>query len=65
MKFGQSIDYNKRNILLEKSYTKCGGEASSRPFNKKSYMEKYLNQQPETLYSFCYYMSQLLTTKIY
>ena len=65
MKFGQSIDYNKRNILLQKSYTKCGGEASPRPFNKKSYMEKYLNQPPETLYSFCYYMSQLLTTKIY
>ena len=36
MKFGQSIDYNKRNILLEKSYTKCGGETSPRPFNKKS-----------------------------
>ena len=24
------------NIILEKSYTKCGGEASSRPFYKKS-----------------------------
>ena len=26
MKFGQLIEYNMRTILLEKSYTKCGGE---------------------------------------
>ena len=26
MKFGQLIKYNMRNIFLEKSYTKCGGE---------------------------------------
>ena len=25
MKFGQLIDYNIRNIFLEKSHTKCGG----------------------------------------
>ena len=25
MKFGQLIEYNMRNIFLEKSYTKCGG----------------------------------------
>ena len=24
MKFGQSIEYNLRNIFLRKSYTKCG-----------------------------------------
>ena len=24
MKFGQLIEYNMRNIFLEKSYTKCG-----------------------------------------
>ena len=24
MKFGQFIEYNTRNIFLEKSYTKCG-----------------------------------------
>ena len=29
MKYGQLIEYNMRNILLEKSYTKCGGG----PFN--------------------------------
>ena len=26
MKLGQLIEYNMRNIFLEKSYTKCGGE---------------------------------------
>ena len=30
MQFGQLIEYNTRNIFLEKSYAKCGGEASSR-----------------------------------
>ena len=33
MKFAQLIEYNMRNILLEKSYTKCGGETSPRPFS--------------------------------
>ena len=27
MKFGQLIEYNMKNIFLEKSYTKCRGEA--------------------------------------
>ena len=26
MKFGKLIEYNMKNICLEKSYTKCGGE---------------------------------------
>ena len=34
MKFGQLIEYSIRNIFLEKSYTKYGGEASPRPFYK-------------------------------
>ena len=34
MKFGQFIEYNMRNILLEKSYTKCGVESIPRPFSK-------------------------------
>ena len=36
MKFGQLIEYNMRNIFLEKSYTKYGGKANHRPFYKKS-----------------------------
>ena len=34
MKSGQLIEYDKRNIFLEKSYTECGGEASPRLFQK-------------------------------
>ena len=36
MKFGQLMEYNMKNIFLEKSYTKCDGETSSRPFSGKS-----------------------------
>ena len=36
MKFSQLIEYNMKNIFLEKSYTKCSGETISRPFSKKS-----------------------------
>ena len=35
MKFGQLMEYVMRNIILEKSYTKCGGETSPRPFSEK------------------------------
>ena len=35
MKFGHLIEYNMGNIFLEKSYIKCGGGASSRPFSGK------------------------------
>ena len=34
MKFGQLIEYNMRNIFLEKSYTKCSGEPGLRPFSE-------------------------------
>ena len=27
MKFGELIEYNMRNTFVEKSYTKCAGEA--------------------------------------
>ena len=36
MKFGELIEYNMRNIFLKKSDTKCGGEATTRTFYKKS-----------------------------
>ena len=35
MKFGQLIECNMRNIFLKKSYTKCGGKTSPRPFSEK------------------------------
>ena len=43
MKFSQLIEYNMRNILLEKSYTKCGGETIPRAFIKKLKMSIYLD----------------------
>ena len=36
MKFGQLIEYNMRNIFVEKLYTKCAGETIPRPLSKKS-----------------------------
>ena len=44
MKFGQLIEYNMRNIFLEKSYTKCGGETSPRPFSEKLKLSVSLDQ---------------------
>ena len=44
MKFGQLIEYNMRNIFLEKSYTKCGGETSLRPFSEKLKLRISLDQ---------------------
>ena len=35
MKLGQLIEYNMRNIFIEKSYTKGVGETIPRPFSKK------------------------------
>ena len=37
MKFGQIKEYYTRNIFLEKSYTKYGGETSPRPFMKNQH----------------------------
>ena len=34
MKFGQLIECNMKNIFLEKSYTKCGGETIPNSFLK-------------------------------
>ena len=44
MKFRQLIEYNVRNVLLEKSYTKCDQETIPRPFSKKSKLSISLDQ---------------------
>ena len=46
MKFGQFIGCNMRNIILEKSYTKC-----PRPSLKKSKLSISQDQQSEVLYN--------------
>ena len=49
MKFSQLKEYNMRNIFLEKSYKKCGREASPRPFYKKAKLSISQDQQSEML----------------
>ena len=44
MKFGQIIEYNMKNIFVEKSYTKYTGETSPRFFSKKSKSSISLDQ---------------------
>ena len=64
-KFDQLIEYNTRNIFLEKSYTKYVGEASPKPFYKKSTLSRSLDQQSEML-NICFYcISKSMTNKIY
>ena len=44
MKFGQLIEYNMRNTILEKSNTKSGGETSPKPFSGKLKLSISLDQ---------------------
>ena len=44
MKLGQLTEFNMRNIFLQKSYTKCGGEASPRTFSEKLKLSISLDQ---------------------
>ena len=44
MKYGHLMEYYMRNIFVEKSYTKCGGETIPRPFSKKSKLSISLDQ---------------------
>ena len=51
MKFGQLIEYNRRNIFIKKSYTKCAGETISRPLPKKSKLSISVDQYCRVLNS--------------
>ena len=44
MKFGQLKEYKMRNIFLEKTYTKCGGETSPKRFPEKPKLSISLDQ---------------------
>ena len=50
MKPCQLVEYNFRNIFLEKSYTKCGEETFPGPFSEKSRLSTSLDQNSEVLY---------------
>ena len=53
MKYGQLIECNIRNIFLEKSYTKCGGEASPSPFSEKLKLDHISGSLK--FYTVCFY----------
>ena len=63
IKFGQLIEYNIRNIFLEKLYTKCGGDTIPRPFSKKFKIS--LDQYSSVLYRSFFLYSKLRTIEIY
>ena len=54
MKFGQLIKSDMREIFLEKSYTKCRGETSPRPFSGKLKLRISLDNSPK-FYAACLY----------
>ena len=53
MKFGQIIEYNMKNIFVEKSYTKYTGETSPRFFSEKSKSSMSLDQYLQ-FYAVCF-----------
>ena len=65
MKFGHLIDYNMRNIFLEKSYTKCGGETSPRIFSRKLKLSISLNQYLKVFCSLFLLYCKLRPIEIY
>ena len=44
IKFRQLIEYNMRNIFIEKSSAKCSGETVPRPLSKISKLNRSLDQ---------------------
>ena len=64
MKFGQLIEYNMRNIFVEKSYTKCAGETIPRPLSKKSKLSISLDQYSKVLYILFLLFAKLRTIEI-
>ena len=65
MEFGQLIEYNMRNIFVEKLYTKCGGETIPRNFSEKTKLSIFLDQLSKVLYSLFLLHVKLKTIKIY
>ena len=65
MKFGHLIEYNMRNIFLEKSYKECGGETGPRPFSEKLKLSISLDQYSKVLYSLFSLYAKLRAIEIY
>ena len=65
LKSSQLVKYNMKNILLGKSFTKCGGETITRPFSKKSKLRISLNKQAKVICSLLTLYAKLRVVKIY
>ena len=59
MEFGQLMEYNMRNIFLEKSFTRCGAETVPRLFSKKSKLSLSLDQQSKSFIKFVFIVCQV------
>ena len=64
MKFDQLIEYNMRNIFVEKSYRKCAGETIPRPLPKKTKLSVSLDQYCKVLNSLFLLRANLSTIEI-
>ena len=64
MKFGHLIEYNVRNIFLEKSFIKCCEETIPRPCSKKSKLSISLDQWSKVLYILFLLYAKLRAIKI-
>ena len=65
MKFVQLIEYNMRNIFLEKSYRECGGDTGPRPFSEKLKLSISLDQYSKVLYNLFLAYTKLRAIEIY
>ena len=65
MQSDQLIEYNLRNIFLEKSYTRCGGETILWPSSKKSKLSISLGQYSKALYILFLLFAKLRTIESY
>ena len=65
VKFGQLIEYNMRKTFFEKSYPKCGGETSPKPFPQKSKLSTSLGKYSKMLHSLFVLHAMLTAIKLY
>ena len=65
MKFGLLLEYNIRNIFVEKPYTKCGGKTIPRPFSKKLNLSNLWVNSLKVLYSLFLSYAKLRAIEVY
>ena len=65
MKFGQLIECNLRCIFLDKSYSKCDGKTSPRPFSEKLILSTSLDPWFKVLYCLLLLYGKLRAIEIY